>query len=522
MKSLFKTNRHYRLHTKLKIIKIWLYNILENETSPYNQLYNMFALFLVITSSFYILAEIFLENIKIPKDLDEFVEDYDFFVLFFLTIEYITRFWVISDFLPVFNKVLDENEDLPEKKRYLLALKEALKPKIKWMLTPTALIDLIAILPILRPLRAFRILIALRLLKILRYSRALKGLIASFKEHGYLFIFIFLTISFWIMIFSTLVYIVEYNKDETTFKSFKDALYWGIITISTVGYGDISPKTYEGKLLTSIMIIGGIILFSALTGLFSATLVSRLIAIKEGSLKMDHLENHIVICGWNETTEEIIEQILSYRLDKEKPIVLITNIPKNQIGISLPKTIFYKKGDFIQENVLMEVGIDKAEHVLIMAEREENLSERNIDARTALVSMLVRTLNPNCHLYVEVLLDEDANIFERRINIQEIIIHGQILGKILFASLLNPGITDLLNSFVDREKGIKKYTLEEINETSKIKYSTFGEILKEARKYDYLALAVERDGRVILNPNDSFKLRDDDYIFFIPSAEGED
>ena len=162
---------------------------------------------------------------------------------------------------------------------------------------------------------------------------------------------------------------------------------------------------------------------------------------------------------------------------------------------------------------MLEVGIDKAEHIIVVAEREEGLSERNIDARTALVSMLIRTLNPKANLYVEVLLDEDATIFKNRINIQEIIIHGQILGKILFASMINPGMTALINSFIDKEKRIKKVKISEIGEIN-----NFGELLKIARRYNHLPLAIEREGKVIINPTDDFKLEKEDYVFLIPSS----
>ena len=291
------------------------------------------------------------------------------------------------------------------------------------------------------------------------------------------------------------------------------AIYWGIVTISTVGYGDIHPISDAGRFVTSIMIAGGLILVAVLTGSFSAVLVSRLMTLREGAFKMENLENHIVICGWNETAEEIVEQIMSLGIEKERPVVIVTNIPKSEIEIELPRDIFYKKGDFIHENILLEVGIEKAEHVVIVAEREEGLSERNIDARTALAAMLIRTLNPKANLYVEVLLDEDADIFQRRMHIREVIIHGQILGKILFSSILNPGATSLIKTFVDKEKGIRKIKVSDIG-----KFETFGELLSFARKHDYLPVAIERKRKIYLNPKDSFKLEDTDFVFLIQSG----
>ena len=510
--NFFKKNRQ-KTFTKIRILKIFLYNLLENENNPYNHVYNVFALFLVITSSIGILLEELFDIKSLPPDLKDFLDIYEEITLYFFVVEYITRWWIISNFKDDFEDSYIKNANLPKFRRFVKAFIDALKPKLKWMMTLYAIIDLLAIIPVIRPFRVFRLLLALRLLKIIRYSSAIKSLIYAFKEHAFLFLFIFSIITVWIVMFSTIVYIVEYDNGSNTFKSLKDALYWGIVTISTVGYGDIYPTSEEGRFLTAIMIGGGIILVSALTGIFSASLVSRLMAIREGSLKMPNLEDHIVICGWNETAEEIVEQIKASKLYTEKPVVLITNIPKNELGIELPKSVIYKRGDFIQENILLEVGIDKAEHIIVVAEREEGLSERNIDARTALVSMLIRTLNPTANLYVEVLLDEDAPIFKNRINIQEVIIHGHILGKILFASIINPGMTALINSFIDKEKRMKKLKVSDFGNIE-----TFGELLKFSRKFNYLPLAVEREGHITINPPDDFKLKKEDYIFLIPSS----
>lgn len=510
---MLKKNRKNKVSSKLKLVKILLYNILENESSPYNQIYNIIAIFLVLTSSIGILLDFSIGIKSIPPDLKNILDDYEEFTLIFFTVEYLLRLWVISDFKDDFEDSFVENSDLPFIKRVLIAFKDAITPKLKWMKTKYAIIDLLAIIPIIRPLRAFRLLQALRLLKLIRYSTGLKSLLYAFKEHTFLFLFILATLVIWVVSFSMIVYIVEYNKGNSPFHSIGDALYWGVITISTVGYGDLYPISKEAKFITAIMIGGGIILVSALTGLFSASLVSRLMSLNEGSLKMPNLEDHIIICGWNETAEEIVEQIIKTKLYTEKPVVIITNLHKNQLGIDLPKSIIYKRGDFIQENILLDVGIDKAEHVVIVAEREEGLSERNVDARTALASMLIRTLNPKANLYVEILLDEDADIFKKRINIQEVIIHGQILGKILFSSILNPGLASFLNSFMDNERGLIKIKVSGFKDIK-----TFGELITLARKYNHLPIGIERKGEIIINPEDNFVLDKDDYVFLIPSS----
>ncbi|WP_457635220.1 ion transporter [Persephonella sp.] len=512
--DLINKKRYIVPKKRFKTLKIWVYNILENENSIYNQLYNVFALFLIITSTIGIFIELLNLEIKIPPDLKLFLDDYEEVVLWFFVAEYILRWWAVSDFSHDFKKGYYSSECEGLIKRFWCGVKEGFKPKLMWMKTPYAIIDLLAILPVIRPLRAIRIIRVLRILKVVRYGTALKSIFGALKEESYLFGIIFGLLFLWVTTFSQIVYIVEYHYgNQEMFKSMWHAMYWGVVTISTVGFGDIHPVSDAGRFITTFMIIGGVIIVATMTGAFSAALVNRLLVLKEGELKMEKLEKHIVICGWNETAEEIVEQIISQKIDKEKPVVIVTNVPKKEFEIELPRDIFYKRGDFIHEHILLEVGIDKAEHIVIVAEREEGLSERNIDARTALAAMLVKNLNPDANIYVEVLLDEDADIFTKRINIKEIIIHGQIIGKIMFSSIMNPGATTLMKSLVDKERGFQKIKVSDIG-----KFETFGSLLHFARQHKYLPIAVERNGETILNPPDDFILEDTDFVFLLPSG----
>ena len=132
---MLKKNRKNKVSSKLKLVKILLYNILENESSPYNQIYNIIAIFLVLTSSIGILLDFSIGIKSIPPDLKNILDDYEEFTLIFFTVEYLLRLWVISDFKDDFEDSFVENSDLPFIKRVLIAFKDAITPKLKWMKT---------------------------------------------------------------------------------------------------------------------------------------------------------------------------------------------------------------------------------------------------------------------------------------------------------------------------------------------------------------------------------------------------
>lgn len=495
------------LYSRYKLIKLFVYNILENERYYLNVIYNVIGLFLVITSSITVIFLLTPAAERIPADLHSFLVWYEEFTLIFFGIEYLLRFWVSSDFLKEYKEEL-------EKKSFIGAIKRPILTKIRWILKPTSLIDLISIIPLFRPLRVFRILMLVRIFKLYRYLFHLKGIFAAFKENSYIYVVIIIFISLTIFLSSAIVYVYEYNASNQNFNSLWSAVYWGIITAMTVGYGDITPTTPVGKFFASLLSITTVILISALTATSSASFVSRLIELKEGNIMIRDLENHIVICGYNETAEEILENIMKSKIDRERGVVLLTNIDKKDLDIELSNFIIYKKGDFVMEKNLLDVAIDKASDIVIVGEKVENLSDRNIDARTALAGMLIRSLNPTARLYIEILLDEDAEVFKNRIRAKDILVHGQLIGKIMFSSILNPGATQLVETIIDNEIGIKKVKLREFGDIK-----TFGELIKVARERNLLPVGLERNREVILNPADNFTLEEKDDVFILQRGE---
>ncbi len=141
-----------------------------------------------------------------------------------------------------------------------------LKGRIKYALTPLAIIDLLAILPfylsfahsqdflVLRILRLFRLL---RILKIARYSSALQRLISIIlkkKEELLLSMFLLIVV---LLMASSLLYFTENGAQPEKFSSIPASMWWGIATMTTVGYGDIYPITPMGKFLAgSVALLG--------------------------------------------------------------------------------------------------------------------------------------------------------------------------------------------------------------------------------------------------------------------------
>ena len=131
------------------------------------------------------------------------------------------------------------------------------------------LIDLIAILPFFLQsflpgldLRFLRVLRIMRILKLSHYSTALEDLIASIYAEISSFISALYLLALSILITSCLMYYAEHQLQPDKFGTIPDAMWWSIITITTVGYGDVVPITPLGKILASATALLGLVMIA--------------------------------------------------------------------------------------------------------------------------------------------------------------------------------------------------------------------------------------------------------------------
>lgn len=155
--------------------------------------------------------------------------------------------------------------------------------KLKFIFSFFGLVDLVAILPFyltfgidLRSLRALRFLRLFRIFKLVRYNKALHELMQAVKlakEQIALFLFITLILIYFAAVG---IYYFEHEVQPDKFTSIFDSLWWAIITLTTVGYGDVYPITVGGKIFTFFLLMIGLGIVAIPTGIISSALTATI------------------------------------------------------------------------------------------------------------------------------------------------------------------------------------------------------------------------------------------------------
>ena len=243
----------------LKLCRIRLFEILEvgKGSDVTSKICDNFLVFLVISSIFsVILGSVPEIDVKYSLELRLF----EIVTVLIFTVEYLLRLWVAP-----------------------IKYEQSKRPKIKYIFSFYGIVDLAAILPFyislfgfgvdLRVLRAARLL---RILKISHYNTALQDLALAIYDERKSFVSAIYIFTVALLITSSLIFFAENSRQPEDFRSIPDAIWWSLITLTTVGYGDVSPITPIGKIIGAITALLGVCTVALLTGIvgnaFSAQL----------------------------------------------------------------------------------------------------------------------------------------------------------------------------------------------------------------------------------------------------------
>ncbi|WP_457605311.1 NAD-binding protein [Nitratifractor sp.] len=288
---------------RYKKVKEQVRSLLNDPDNPYRKVVDFTIIFFIVSS-----VAILIYEVKEP--IPKWLEFYDLYIVSFVfLVEYLLRLWVSSDMASEIIREYDEAAFVGRKFHVRKALLRGLKKKLAYMVTPAAIVDLMAIFPAYRPLRVLRIFILFRFLKILRYTRSINQFVDVLANKRFELLTLLFLLLFVVLTGAIAIYVLEETHNENIRNLF-DAVYWSLVTISTVGYGDISPVTHGGRVIAMIIIIFGIAMISFATSVIVSAFSEKLNELKEERVveEVNKSDEFLIICGYGQMTKMFFRQ----------------------------------------------------------------------------------------------------------------------------------------------------------------------------------------------------------------------
>ncbi len=288
-----------------------------------------------------------------------------------------------------------------------------------------------------------------------------------------------------------------------------DSLWWAVVTLTTVGYGDVTPKTIPGRFIAFLDMLVGIGVLTLLTATVASILVEKKIT-KDLGMHSYNFENHIILCEWNYRAEIILKE-LRLETDLEKaPIVLIADIDRKPIK---DKHLFFVRGEVCDET-LQQANLLKAKTVIILG--DENLDYKQRDAKVILSTLTVESINKDAYTIVE-LINENNIKNCNRAKADEIIVSSKLSSNLISSAAINHGISRVISDIVTYEYGsqIFKIAVPE----SEVGHLFIDVFMTMKQDFQSTVIAIQQgdDGKTISNPSPDYKLKINDYLIFIGS-----
>ncbi len=227
--------------------------------------------------------------------------------------------------------------------------------------------------------------------------------------------------------------------------------WWAIVTMTTVGYGDFTPATITGRLFAVVVMFAGISLTALLTATISSIFVARKIREDKGLEKLD-LSEHIILCGWNKTGEQIVDSIQNLAGSKQHQLVLINDLGEDEINRLKSRynkiTLYFVAGDFTSETILDRANLKEADTVMIIPNQTSEDVSSNPDEKTIFATLTIKAMSPN--IRVVAYLNNRENLTHiKRANVDEVVLSDDFGAFMVAAHVMDPGIPQAVNTLLD-------------------------------------------------------------------------
>ena len=287
-----------------------------------------------------------------------------------------------------------------------------------------------------------------------------------------------------------------------------DSLYMTVITLSTIGYGEVNPVSPAGRIFTLFLIVMGVGFFLYVIGNVVQFLVEGRIRLVLGRHKLDkqinHLNNHYIVCGYGRMGRAFCRYLIQKGLN-----FVVLEKDENRIPVMNTDHVLYISGEATIEENLLKAGIKQASNLI---------ATLGTDADNVFLVLLAKGLNPN--IYVVARASQNASKKPLDTAGADVVVSPFDIGARRMAhAILRPNVIRFLEfAFADEDTDIH---IEEIpvSESSKLVGVS---LLESGIRQDYnlmILSTIKADGEMVFNPSADTRIRSDEKVIAVGGSD---
>ncbi len=396
-----------------------------------------------------------------------------------------------------------------------------LTARLRFCLRPMILIDILTVLgsvPVLRGLRALRLLRLLRSNQIFRYANPFGGIARAFEENRLLYVFGLSVLGMAVLLGGLSFYLTEHVHNDKI-QTLPDGMWWSIVTITTVGYGDLTPVTGVGKVVAGTLMVIGMITLALFAGIVGSTLMGSVLSMREEYFRMSNYLDHIIICGYEPGSRMLLDT-LEQELDLDAHTVVI--FAPYERPTDIPSEFMWVQGDPTKESELHKVRLPYADAAIVVGSRQE--MPQHADGRTILIAFTLRrflkqqaeTVRQRRHpLYIVAEILDAENVEHARTAGADEVIQTTRMGFSLLAHAVEVhGTATLVGELADVSGDSLFVDPIPSDLPEPLTFRSVAQALKE--RHGVLVVGVRRPGlEDLLNPSDELALTHEHSVIYI-------
>lgn len=301
-----------------------------------------------------------------------------------------------------------------------------------------------------------------------------------------------------------------FEKSHQPGLTWYDAAWWSLVTMTTVGYGDLAPVTIEGRFLIGYpTLIVGVALIGYFLSLLASFVFESRMSRRKGRMLMK-LKNHVLIVRFSSeaSVARLVNEIRKDRTTSSSEIVIIDqNLDEIPPGLAKQKVLFVK-GNPGELTVLERANFCSAKSAIILADLQDPLHS---DLKNLAVMITLKSVAKQLRAIVECLNPEHVDLFTRA-GCDSVVCVSAMASQMIAQEMQDPGTLDIVSELTSNATGKQFYVIEVPR-----KYQSYGEVREGFEGPGAVLAGVRRGQNNYFLPESSFHIRQGDKAVFIAS-----